>query len=252
MRWIGLATHRLVLGSCASLLHLTIGGAVPIWAGDEAPRFATVAPGISREPFSGHVFRIDLGEADLRLVPAGGPSSRQTVEQMAASFPAVVAVNASFFDKEGRAMGLAVSEGSVLAVGKLKNWGALVVSGTDARIVLGAGIPDRLTNELIVQGIPRLVIGGRVPGLKPQLAERTAVCAAAGRVVIVVATQAETTAFARFLAEPSAKSGLGCTDALNFDGGPSTQLVVRLPTLTLSLRGGSAVPNALIATPGKR
>ncbi len=244
MRWIGLATHRLVLGSCASLLHLTICGAVPIWAGDEAPRFATVAPGISHasfdvhppdsEPFSGHVFRIDLGEADLRLVPA------------------VVAVNASFFDKEGRAMGLAVSEGSVLAAGKLKNWGALVVSGTDARIVLGAGIPDRLTNELIVQGIPRLVIGGRVPGLKPQLAERTAVCAAAGRVVIVVATQAETTAFARFLAEPSAKSGLGCTDALNFDGGPSTQLVVRLPTLTLSLRGGSAVPNALIATPGKR
>jgi hypothetical protein len=262
MRWIGLATHRFVLSSCAALVHLTIWGAVPIWAGDEAPRFVTVAPGISHasfevhppdsEPFSGHVFRIDLGEADLRLVPAGGPSSRQTVEQMAASFPAVVAVNASFFDKEGRAMGLAVSEGRVLAVGKLKSWGALVVSGTDARIVLGASIPDRLTNELIVQGIPRLVIGGRVPGLKPQLAERTAVCAAAGRVVIVVATQAETTAFARFLAEPSAKSGLGCSDALNFDGGPSTQLVVRLPALTLSLRGGSAVPNALIATPGKR
>jgi hypothetical protein len=258
MRWIGLATHRLVLSSCASLVHLTICGAVPIWAGDEAPRFVTIAPGISHasfevrpadnEPFSGHAFRIDLGDADLRLVSAGGPSSRQTVEQMAASFPAVVAVNASFFDKEGRAMGLAVSEGSVLAMGKLKSWGALVVSGTDARIVLGASI----TNELIVQGIPRLVIGGRVPGLKPQLAERTAVCAAAGRVVIVVATQAETTAFARFLAEPSAKSGLGCADALNFDGGPSTQLVVRLPALTLSLRGGSAVPNALIATPGKR
>src|SRR5207247_7735680 len=126
--------------------------------------------------------------------------------------PPVVAVESSCFAGAGRAMGLAGSEGRVLAVGKMRDWGALVVSGMDARIVLGAGIPDRLTNELIVQGIPRLVIGGRVPGLKPQLAERTAVCAAAGRVVIVVATQAETTAFARFLAEPSAKGGLGCSD----------------------------------------
>ena len=35
MRWIGLATHRLVLSSCATLVHLTICGAVPIWGGDE-------------------------------------------------------------------------------------------------------------------------------------------------------------------------------------------------------------------------
>ena len=55
-----------------------------------------------------------------------------------------------------------------------------------------------------------------------------------------------------FLAESSEKTGLGCSDALNLDGGPSTQLVVRLPALTLSLRGGWGVPNALVATPGKR
>jgi len=67
-----------------------------------------------------------------------------------------------------------------------------------------------------------------------------------------VANKAESTAFARFLAEPSEKTGLGCSDALNLDGGPSTQLVVRLPALTLSLRGGWGVPNALVATPGKR
>jgi len=37
---------------------------------------------------------------------------------------------------------------------------------------------------------------------------------------------------------------------LNLDGGPSSQLVVRLPALSLSVRGGSAVPNALVVTPG--
>jgi hypothetical protein len=256
------AMHRLVVSFHASLVLLTVYGAVAISAGQEAPRFLAVAPGISHatfdvrpsdgEPFSGHAFKIDLGEAELRLVPAGGPSSRQTVEEIASPFPAVVAVNASFFDKEGRAMGLAVGDGRLIAAGKRRSWGAFVVSGTDARIVLGSAIPDYPAPRLIIQGIPRLVVEGKVPGLKPQIAERTAICVSASRVVIVVATKAETTAFARFLAEPSEKTGLGCSDALNLDGGPSTQLVVRLPALSLSLRGGWEVPNALIATPGKR
>jgi Phosphodiester glycosidase len=251
------------LGSfLASLAFSTVFGTLPTWAGEKPPRFSTVAPGIAHatfevrpadgEPFSGHAFTIDLGEAELRLVPAGGPSSRQTVEQIASPFPVVVAVNAGFFDKEGRAMGLVVGEGGRLAVSKQKNWGALVVTGREARIVLGSDIPDQVADQLIVQGIPRLVVGGRVPSLKPQVAERTAVCAGVGRVVIVVVSRAETTALARFLAEPPEKSGLGCSDALNLDGGPSTQLVVRLPTLRLSLPGGWGVPNALVATPGKR
>jgi phosphodiester glycosidase len=247
-------------------LHLLLGlwtacGGVAVSEGQEAPRFRTVAPGIGHasfdgrpsdsEPFSAHAFSIDLREAELRLVPAGGSSPRQTVEQIAAPFPAVVAVNASFFDKDDRAMGLAVSEGRLLATGKRATWGALLVSGTDAQITLGSGILDPLAHRLIVQGIPRLVIGGKIPGLKPQIAERTAVCAAGNRVLIVVTSKVESAAFARFLAEPAEKAGLGCSDALNLDGGPSTQLVVRLPALTLSLPGWG-VPNALIAIPAKR
>src|SRR2546427_7236907 len=112
---------RVVIGLRVLLVVWTVCDEVAISAGQEAPRFLTVAPGISHatfdvrppdgEPFSGHAFRIDLGEAELRLVPASGPSPRQTVEQIASPFPAVVAVNASFFDNDGRAMGLAVSEG---------------------------------------------------------------------------------------------------------------------------------------------
>src|SRR5438445_559095 len=185
------ATHRLIVRLHVLLGLLTVCGEVTVSAGQEAPRFLTVAPGISHttfdvrppdgEPFSGHAFRVDLGEAELRLVPASGPSPRQTVEQIASPFPAVVAVNASFFDNDGRAMGLAVSEGRLVATGKRASWGALVISGTDARIVLGSGISDPLAHRLIIQVIPRLVVGGAVPGLKPHLAERTAVCAAANR-----------------------------------------------------------------------
>ncbi|OLD39967.1 MAG: hypothetical protein AUI57_01180 [Candidatus Rokubacteria bacterium 13_1_40CM_2_68_8] len=221
-----------------------------------------MAPGIAHatfqmrpddaEPFSGHAFKIDLDVAELRLVPAGGPSSRRTVEEIVAPYPAVVAINASFFDKEDRAMGLAVDDGRLLGGGKRQSWGALVVDGKKARITTGAEINDHLAHRLIVQGIPRLVVAGKVQGLKPQLAARTAVCAEGSVVIFVVSTKAETTAFARFLADPSEKGGVGCVDALNLDGGPSTQLAVKLPALRLSLLGRWGVPNALVVVPGKK
>ena len=192
---------------------LRLGGALavtsPVRA--EPPRFSIVAPGIAHaifevrpadaEPFSGHAFKIDLDVAELRLVPAGDPSARRTVEQIVAPYPIVVAVNASFFDKEGRAMGLAVDEGRVMASSKQRNWGALVIDGKKARIMLGADIQDHLAHRLIVQGIPRLLVGGKVQQLKHQVAERTAVCAEGNVVVLVVSTKAEATAFARFLAD---------------------------------------------------
>jgi hypothetical protein len=95
---------------------LGVIGAVPSSVRGQPPRFLTVAPGIEHasfkmqpkdaEPFSGHAFKVDLDMAQLRLVPAGGPSSRRTVEEIVAPYTAVVAINASFFDNEGRAMGL--------------------------------------------------------------------------------------------------------------------------------------------------
>jgi hypothetical protein len=249
---------RLILILCP--LAVSSAGMGPVSA--EQPRFSTVAPGIAHAifevrppdaaPFSGHAFKIDLGVAELRLVPAGEPSARRTVEQIVAPYPAVVAVNASFFDKEGRAMGLAVDEGRVMALGKQRSWGALVIDGTNGRIMLGADIQDHLAHRLVVQGIPRLLVGGKVQQLKPQIGERTAVCAEGNVVVLVVSTKAEATAFARFLGDPPDKGGLGCWDALNLDGGASTQLVVKLPALALSLPGGWGVPNALVVAPGKR
>jgi Phosphodiester glycosidase len=254
--------RRLTLVRWALPLLVMVSGPGVGAAEGESPRFSTVAPGIAHstfevpvdgaDPFAGHAFKIDLDAADLRLVPAGGPSSRRTVQQMVAGYPAVVAINASFFDTEGRAMGLAVDEGRSTGGGRRPSWGALVVEGRKARITVGAEIGDHLAPRLIVQGIPRLVVGGKVPGLKQQFAERSAVCAAGSVVTIVVSTKAEANAFARFLAGPPATGGLGCVDALNLDGGPSTQLVVKLPGLDLSLPGGWGVPNALVVTPGKR
>jgi hypothetical protein len=253
--------RRFALVACVLVVLLAAAGAVMSPVRAEPPRFSVVAPGIAHavfkvrpadaEPFSGHAFKIDLDVAELRLIPAGDPPLRRTVGQIVAPYPLVVAANASFFDTEGRAMGLAVDEGRVMARSNRRAWGALVIDGTQGRIMLGADIQNPLDHRLIVQGIPRLLVGGRVLQLKPQIAERTAVCAGSNLVVLVVSTRVEATAFARFLADPPDRGGLGCWDALNLDGGPSTQLVVKLPGLALSLPGGWGVPNALVVAPGK-
>lgn len=240
---------------------LAVAGSLTSPVRAEPPRFSAVAPGIAHaafkarpadtEPFSGHAFTIDLEVAQLRLVPAGEPPLRRTVEQIVAPYPVVVAANASFFDTDGRPMGLAVDEGRVMVSSNRRSWGALVVDGTQGQIMLGADIQGPLGHRLVVQGLPRLLVGGRIQPLKPQIAERTVVCAGGNIVVLVVSTRADATAFARFLADPPDQGGLGCRDALNLDGGPSTQLVVKLPALTLSRPGGWGVPNALVVLPGK-
>ncbi len=254
--------YRFILVPGVLAVLLAMAGAVMSPARAEPPRFSVVALGVAHaafkvrpadaEPFSGHAFKIDLDVAELRLIPAGDPPLRRTVEQIVAPYPVVVAVNASFFDKEGRAMGLAVDEGRVMALSNRRSWGALVIDGKQGRIMLGADIQNPLDHRLIVQGLPRLLVGGKVQQLKPQIAERTAVCAGGNIVVLVVSTKVEATAFARFLADPPDQGGLGCWDALNLDGGPSTQLVVKLPARALSLPGGWGVPNALVVVPGRQ
>jgi uncharacterized protein YigE (DUF2233 family) len=213
-----------------------------------------VGPGVdhvsfsSKEPaFAGHAFVVDLEKVELRIVPARG---RQTVDAIAGA-PVHLALNASFFDQANNAMGRVVDDGKVLVAERRTAWGALIVENRHARVVLGDQLPAREAGgDLVVQGVPRLVVQGEVPKLKPAAAARTAVCAEGTKLVFVVATDpVDTTDFARFLARPRDKGGVGCSDALNLDGGPSTQLHARLPGLTLDVRGGWGVPNALVVTP---
>ena len=152
---------------------LTVSGAVATTVKGESSRFQAVASGIEHatfrvqpgnaEPFLGHAFKIDLGVAELRLVPAGGPLERRTVAEIVAPYPAVVAINASFFDKEGRTMGLAVDEGRLIASNKRQSWGALVVDDKKARIMLGGDIYDALPYPPYRPGHPPFRGGGKDP-----------------------------------------------------------------------------------------
>lgn len=196
-------------------------------------------------------FRIDLDRARLRLVPAGGERERRVVSAIAGGMGPAVAINASFFTPEDRAIGAVVDGGRVLWGRTVKGWGALVIEraeadkGLRARIALGSELKLEPPPVLVVQGTPRLLIKGEVVKLKRQTAARTAVCAQGQHVLFVITEELEATALALLL-----RDRLGCQDALNLDGGPSTQLFARLGALRLDVVGGWGVPNALVALPG--
>lgn len=217
--------------------------------GVEYARLLDPKPGDDR--LEGHAFRIDLERAGLRVLAAGGPTVRREVSTIARSLKDVVAINGSFFDEHMRAMGVVVDQGRTISRRRIKSWGALVVDDRLAEIVSGKELKLDDPPHLVLQGQPRLVKGGRVPKLKKQVARRTAVCAERQYVTFVIATKpVDATALARFLARPLGRGGLACEDALNLDGGPSTQLFARLGDLTVNVAGGDGVPNALAAVPG--
>jgi hypothetical protein len=153
-----------------------------------------------------------------------------------------IAINASFFDDHQRAMGIVVSNGVVQGKA-LSKWASLRVDDRGPR-VLAPGVSDvSATTTMMVQGIPRMVVeGGVVAGLVAQTAVRSAVCVTPTTMTIVITTAAiEATRFATHL-----RDVVRCRDALNLDGGPSTQLSVRMGDHLEQRSGGWGVPNMLV------
>lgn len=236
-------------------LPFAAGAQTPPRAGAASLRWTPLGRGVEHlavasGSIQGHAFRFRPADVEMRVVPATQGHAR--VDALAPTRDAI-ATNASFFDEAGKAMGLAIDHGRSVGGRRLSRWAAFVVDGGRARIVSGATLEDSLAHELVLQGLPRLVVGGAVPRLKPQRAERTAICVEDienPRVILLVTTsRVEATEFAHFLAGGSDAGGLGCRDALNFDGGSSTQLTARWGAFEAQVDGAWGVPNALVVTP---
>ena len=160
-------------------------------------------------------------------------------------FGALAALNGGFFDPSGHSLGLRVARGKHLHPLRAADWGVFFVSESSAgkgqagskqaSIVHTRDFKSRRGVTEAIQCGPRLVVGGRPIRLKPQWARRSGIGVQRdGRVVVAVADGAMS--FHAWAALWAARDGLNCRDALNLDGGGSTQMSLRLP------RGGAAEP----------
>ncbi len=191
---------------------------------------------------SGHRLRVDLSQARLQMLDArdhGQPalSAREFAERTGAT----AVFNASFFDVDGSPMGLLVVDGEERAKLRPVDWGVFALRGKEASIVHTRDWKGSKGVQQAFQVGPRLVVGGEVVPLKRQAARRTALCIlrSGGLEVMVVGSPVLASEFASFL------QAEGCVDALNLDGGPSSQLYVSRAGIVVDEPGGSPVPVAV-------
>ena len=223
---------------------------IALAAAPAAPGWTALAPGVEHlhvEAGAIELFRFDLEtfRADVVVPGAAKPATAAALRQQAG---AALVVNGGFFDTEGRSLGLRIADGrKVIGLRPAVDWGVLVLRTGRAAIVHSRDYAGAATTPPPVTGAiqvgPRIVIDGRVPTLKPQAARRTAVAVdRSGRFLTVAVADARIQA--ADLGQTLA--GLGFSDALMLDGGPSTQLSVSIGDFAREIPGGYGVPDALV------
>jgi len=199
----------------------------------------------------GHVFRADPRILHMTVIDARRANRKiAPVTELRHEAQAYVVVNGGFFDENAQPLGLVVGDGKQTSPLRKVDQGLFLISSGRPSIQHSRDpLPSAIETGL--QSGPRLVVDGRVLPLKPQTSRRTSVCVPGdGTVLIVVFTAPISLVdLATNLARPTAEGGLGCWSALNLDGGPSTQLSVATPSLTMEVEGGWGVPNALAILP---
>lgn len=194
-----------------------------------------------------HVFRIDLNHNQLELVSAKKlKKSQATVEQFAKAAHANLAINGGFFDQKFQPLGLRVSENKMLNdLKQISWWGIFQIRNHHASIVKYAQFHHDPHVQFAIQSGPRLLIHGKIPPLKPGHADRTALgITKDGHVILLVTDRAPLTTTG--LASLMRSDPLSCTDALNLDGGSSSQLFARFKKFEVEARGFSEVSDAII------
>ena len=214
----------------------------PLFAG-----WGTVVEGIEyRKLTTGeariHYFRIDPSRTRLDLLLA---SDHQVPHQSAKTFRektgAGLAVNGGFFDESFRSLGLLVKGGRIVNPVRNAGWGIFQIrEGRPAIIHRSEWSPEGV--DLALQVGPRLVVNGRIPSFKPESEphRRSAVgITADGKLLIALC---ETPIG---IGEWAALLSREAPNALNLDGGGSSQISVKLKEFSLEVPGTTGVPNAV-------
>jgi uncharacterized protein YigE (DUF2233 family) len=156
-----------------------------------------------------------------------------------------VVINGGYFDGSGHAMGLRVSEGKRTMRLRRADWGVFWIKNGRARIAHTRDYDTSTKPDEAIQCGPRLVVAGKTTDLKPQWDRRTGLgIDRRGRVVLAVAEgQISLDDWAKAFAAPN---GLGCRDALNLDGGGSTQIAYSCGSQKGSISGSWPIPDAVV------
>jgi hypothetical protein len=157
-------------------------------------------------------------------------------------------INGGYFGEDGKSLGLRVANGRRFGSLHPANWGVFFIENGKAKVLHTRDFAKQHKGlKGITQAVqcgPRLVVNGRVTDLKPQTARRTALgIQRDGRVILAISEGA--LSFQEWAQLWASQDGLNCRDALNLDGGGSTQISLKTPKKSLEVSGGWPVPDAV-------
>ena len=223
----------------------------------------TVAPGIryaeltvTASIFTGkiHAFEIDLQKNQLRFAFAKQLNlPTASIEQFVTANKALLGINGGFFTNAADLLGLRLQDGLILnPLKSISWWGVFYISNNQPHIVAGKNFSYNKSITFAIQSGPRLIINSQIVDLKPSIDERSAIgITKTGKVILVATDNAPITTeqLAELMLASPAQGGLGCTDALNLDGGSSTQMYAQLNNFRLDDPSYKPVADAIIVIP---
>jgi len=197
-----------------------------------------------------HVFRVDLKYNQLDLMTAKSLSQdHASMDQFAEHSNALIVLNGGFFDQSYHPLGLRISNQQQL--NPLKNvswWGVFYIKNQTPYLTSLRHYSTKPPPDFALQSGPRLLVHGHIPPLKPGLAERSALGITRDQHVIILVTEhslMSTTTLAQLLQSPP----LNCKEAINLDGGSSSQLRANIGSFQLNTYGLAPLSDVIFIKP---
>ncbi len=192
-----------------------------------------------------HFFRFDPKKYHPQLILASDYGQKvMTVADYRQKSKALLVINGGFFDQDFRSLGLMIREGRILQALRETSWGIFLFHPKQGSEILSRAEwnPQKVSQvSMALQVGPRLVIAGKVPSFKDSSASRRSAIGITsdGRIEIALSETALTlNSWAEILKKD-------CPQALNLDGGGSSQISAQIGDFTLEVAGATAVPNGV-------
>lgn len=194
-----------------------------------------------------HVFRIDLTQNQMELVSAESIAMKNaSADQFVEHSQGLIGINGGFFDKQFRPLGLRINHKKIKnPVKPISWWGIFYIKNNKAHLSSMSQFRSHQDIDFAIQSGPRLIINGKIPSLKPGIADRTALgITQEGKVILLVSNSASMST--KQLAQLMKSPPLSCVNAINLDGGSSSQLYAHIHSFKLNVHGFSNVSDAIV------
>ncbi len=194
-----------------------------------------------------HAFRFDLKTVTLSMLMAKDLSQPSATAKTFRKYgEALIAINGGFFNPHNSPLGLRMNEQEILnPLRRISWWGVFFIKHQTAFIQSPNDFQIKKNIEFAVQSGPRLLVNGHVPSLLPGYANRSALGIDQDGKVIMVVTE-NLPISTSHLAHILKSSPLNCIDALNLDGGSSSQINAKIEQFNLDVPGFSLVTDAVL------